>query len=77
MSMKIPSILSDQFAPTLAEMKSEYIAYLVESAFPDAGEPLQAEALMEKALYYRLSVVWMGGHGDCVFTQVTNNRSSH
>ncbi len=75
--MKIPSILADEFVPTLAEMKSEYVAYLVESAFPHSGEPLQAQALMEKAIYYRLSVIWMGGHDDCVFTQDTKNRSSH
>jgi len=75
--MKIPSILTDEFVPTLAEMKSEYVAYLVETAFPNSGEPLRAEALMEKAIYYRLSVIWMGGHDDCVFTRDTKSRSSH
>jgi hypothetical protein len=74
--MKIPEYFTDAFAPTVAEMKSEYFAYLVESAFPKTGEPLAAEALMERTLFLRLSVMWMGGHDDCVFTPGTKNRSS-
>jgi hypothetical protein len=74
--MKISEILTEEFTPTMAEMKSEYIAYLVESAFPKTGTPLEAEALMERALFLRLSVIWMGGHNDCVFAQGTKNRSS-
>lgn len=68
---------TDHFAPTLAELKSEYVAYLVESAFPKSGETLPTESVMNKALYYRLSVIWMGGHGDCVMTPLKKIRSSH
>jgi hypothetical protein len=75
--MKIPGIERDELTPTLAELKSEYVAYLVESAFPKPGESFQAEVVMEKALFYRLSVIWMGGHGDCVFTLGSRNLSSH
>jgi len=75
--MKTSLFESDEFEPTLAEMKSEYVAYLVESAFPKTCETFQTEAVMEKALYFRLSVIWMGGHGDCVFTLSKKNRSSH
>jgi hypothetical protein len=67
----------DIFSPTLAEIKAEYIAFLVESAFQDKNNPPQAEEVLETALFYRLSVNWMGGHGDCVFTLGSRNLSSH
>ncbi len=75
--MKILPTFTDEFEPTLAEIKSEYVAYLLESAFPEEGNELAAEDLMEKALFFRLSVVWMGGHDDCVFALGKRNRSSH
>jgi hypothetical protein len=75
--MKAAELETDKFAPTLAEMKSEYVAYLVESAFADAGPSFQPEAVLKKALFFRLSVIWMGGHGNCVFTLGKKNRSSH
>jgi len=62
---------------TLAEMKMEYIAFLVESAFKNQTEPPRTEDVLEKALYYRLSVDWMGGHGDCVFALGSRNLSCH
>jgi hypothetical protein len=68
---------AEYFAPTLAEIKSEYVAFLVESTFQNKAVPPQAEEVLEAALYYRLSVNWMGGHGDCVFTLGSRNLSSH
>jgi hypothetical protein len=76
--MRTPLIeVLEEFSPTLAEIKSEYVAFLVESAFQDKNVPPQAEEVLEAALYYRLSVNWMGGHGDCVFTLGSRNLSSH
>ena len=75
--MKSPQIESDAFAPTLTELKAEYVAYLIESAFLKAGNASPAGEVMEKALFYRLSVVWMGGHDDCVFTLGSRSLSSH
>jgi len=68
---------TEEFSPTLAEIKSEYIAFLVESTFQNKRVPPQAEEVLEAALYYRLSVNWMGGHGNCVFTLGSRNLSSH
>ncbi|MCX6566927.1 MAG: hypothetical protein NTW38_11000 [Candidatus Aminicenantes bacterium] len=68
---------SDAYAPTLAELKAEYVAYLIESTFQKDGDSFPAEEVLEKALYYRLSVVWMGGHDNCVFTLGSKNLSSH
>ena len=75
--MKSLQTESDAFAPTLAELKAEYVAYLIESAFQKAGDASPAEEVMEKALFFRLSVVWMGGHDDCVFTLGSRNLSGH
>jgi hypothetical protein len=68
---------AEDFSPTLAEIKSEYVAFLVESAFQNKTVPPQAEEVLEAALYYRLSVNWMGGHGNCVFTLGSRSLSSH
>jgi hypothetical protein len=68
---------AEDFAPTLAEIKSEYVAFLVESTFQNKSVPPQAEEVLEAALYFRLSVNWMGGHGDCVFTLGSRSLSSH
>jgi len=67
----------DEARLTLAELKTEYVAYLVESAFPEPGEYFEAEKVLGKALFYRLSVLWMGGHDDCVFTLGSKSLSSH
>jgi hypothetical protein len=75
--MKSPRLENDAYAPTLAELKAEYVAYLVESAFQKDGDSFPAKEIMEKALYYRLSVIWMGGHDDCIFTLGSRNLSSH
>ena len=75
--MKNPQSDLNAVAPTLAELKAEYVAYLVESVFQKAGESFPAEDVMEKALFYRLSVIWMGGHDDCIFALGSRNLSSH
>ena len=75
--MRIPRAESVAGGPTLEELKAEYVAYLIESAFPKSEDAFAAEEVMEKALFYRLSVVWMGGHDDCVFTPGSRNLSSH
>jgi len=75
--MKSPQTESAAFAPTLTELKAEYVTYLVESAFLKAGNVSSAGEVMEKALFYRLSVIWMGGHDNCVFAPGSRNLSSH
>ena len=67
----------DDVSPILAEIRSEYIAYLIETEIKRLPVPPRKDTIFRRAAYYRLSVDWLGGHGDCVVSLGSRKLSSH
>jgi DNA-binding NtrC family response regulator len=63
--------------PTLDEIKSEYIEYLLDRTFQNKTETARILNISRTALYYRLSIQQMGGHESCVCLTSTRASSSH
>ena len=70
-------INTNEITPILAEIRSEYIAYLIESDIKSRPVSPHQEAIYRRAVFYRLSVDWLGGHGDCVVSLGSRKLSSH
>jgi DNA-binding NtrC family response regulator len=63
--------------PTLEELKSEYIEYLLDRTFQNKTETARILNISRTALYYRLSVQQMGGHESFVCLSSPRPPSDH
>ncbi len=63
--------------PTLEELKSEYIEYLLDRTFCNKTETARILNISRTALYYRLSIQQMGGHESFQCRTLPRSPSSH
>jgi DNA-binding NtrC family response regulator len=63
--------------PTLEELKSEYIEYLLDWTFCNKTETARILKISRTALYYRLSIQQMGGHDSFIGLTSSRAPSSH
>jgi DNA-binding NtrC family response regulator len=63
--------------PTLEELKSEYIEFLLDRTFQNKTETARILNISRTALYYRLSILQMGGYGSFICLTSPRPPSSH
>jgi DNA-binding NtrC family response regulator len=63
--------------PTLEELKSEYIEYLLDRTFRNKAETARILKISRTALYYRLSIQQMGGRESFLCHTSPRPPSSH
>jgi DNA-binding NtrC family response regulator len=63
--------------PTLEELKTEYIEYLLDRTFYNKTQTARILNISRAALYYRLAVQHPGGAEDDIWLKKTGRLSSH
>jgi len=63
--------------PTLEELKSEYIEYLLDRTFRNKTETARILNISRTALYYRISIHHLGGQESFAYPPTRKSLSSH